>query len=936
MQRKQTLLLILPLIALYLSPAHAESCSDPMQPNMLPADGLNSFAVEQVFCDEFIDEQLNDQRWFKDIMHSLDHRVGHDQLNVEYDVTLGRRWSAFYDDHLDKTAFIMRDQNDRGVLIQRGILDSRTPDTDKDRGYTDPDDPFNVVNFGRGKLYTSFLKTFDTDATTSASTLNTDSKGYWRPGHFFEIRVNFGQMNMGGHRHSFWLMPATTQGYGGLSEVCGDDTKAVAADCKVENGVEIDIYEYEASPSSSRNKLYMKVLGGDAGKTTNNLSFHPPGVNYSDEYKSEVVVTPGFEHGLLNVDQWHTVGLYWGNDRLVWYLDGVPVVEDTKHVPTAPHYLLLTREMNSGVQKSKSASAIGTDYAKIPIDDGLAGENVGLRRNLEKLGRISENYQDLSLEGKDYVKTDYVRVWRINGELAPPVAPAGSTDASKGTVLVTGNIIELSNGNRFEARPVGSNKIVCEADDGPCQVAAGDYIVSDVDDGERYIISTDSELPVEKSVSEKNHVFILPRGQYYEIQSAEGDYESICKGTTRCLVKPGKYNVINHDQFDNPGPNGRIHRYNNWTVSDSIASSIYIDDNNVIVMPENGWFQVQQYPDFNQICEGVFECAVEPGQYVVINHWSDTRYEVNARNVAGEFNPIIGDRTLDLNDARSAMSIANAEDFYEVLRLLATARTKPDLRPSIADNLGTPTMDLGGVASVIINGEEFNYQVSRNCPGGGAVYLFTDTNMQFSLFDYYYDNCQFSIKQDMVYLPHEINGRYSNKKLANLEVSTRDYDMFVRINTKTVQMKGSLVTTSKDSNYRTIELSMPLLVVSTPSSAYTSYNVSVITEWERDNDTPIHLAKEHVTSRIRLSSFNTEKVNDLIRTEQPLELNDAKNSIIGGRLVVESGNTMGIEPVEGTNNEFTVTLQATTSTPERSRQVLMEGLRPAKSGILAR
>ncbi len=48
---------------------------------------------------------------------------------------------------------------------------------------------------------------------------------------------------------------------------------------------------------------------------------------------------------------------------------------------------------------------------------------------------------------------------------------------------------------------------------------------------------------------------------------------------------------------------------------------------NIITMPEDGWYQVQSAQDFSEICQGVTQCTVPDGEYIVINHTSGQRFE---------------------------------------------------------------------------------------------------------------------------------------------------------------------------------------------------------------------------------------------------------------------------------------------------------------------
>lgn len=105
---------------------------------------------------------------------------------------------------------------------------------------------------------------------------------------------------------------------------------------------------------------------------------------------------------------WHKIGLYWSSNKLVWFLDGYPVVEDTTTVPTVPHYLLLTREINSGVFDGRLSSCVS-------YDPGIRGENAALAQNLAELGtKNQDGTEDFGLSGRDHVVVDYVKVWSFS------------------------------------------------------------------------------------------------------------------------------------------------------------------------------------------------------------------------------------------------------------------------------------------------------------------------------------------------------------------------------------------------------------------------------------------------------------------------------------------------------------------------------------------
>ena len=105
----------------------------------------------------------------------------------------------------------------------------------------------------------------------------------------------------------------------------------------------------------------------------------------------------------FNIRQgYHTVGLLWLNDKLVWYVDGVEVQRDEIRVPQTPHYMIISREMNSGAmtqaQAREGEDDLIMDGPYRPWDYGLYAFNV---------------WRDRYKVNTDRAKIDYVRVWLV-------------------------------------------------------------------------------------------------------------------------------------------------------------------------------------------------------------------------------------------------------------------------------------------------------------------------------------------------------------------------------------------------------------------------------------------------------------------------------------------------------------------------------------------
>ena len=349
------------------------------------------------------------------------HRVPYVPDN-EYQ-NFGRRHSAFYSDFEEVNNSLVDGKLRQRAFIERGF----NIDPARNDSYSDPDgageEPNNNINFGNFKLYGAWIDTFAYDQKDSTNWVKKPilppeaPNKTFLPGTYFEIRVNFSHMKMHGHRHSFWLMPAT-DGEGNIP-VSGQTYDGVP-----ENGLEIDIYEHEHSTNANINDmLFMKSINGNTGDDTTMNDFTSiPGISLQGDHRTDVVVS-----GIH--DNWTTIGLLWTESELVWFVNGKAVVRDNDLVPQVPMYMILSRELNSGV---KSLSELGGDSIDVyangedddknltrPKDPGLTAVNVGTKDNLSKIDN-------------DYVEVDYIRVWSVDGRnndddgLASPTGLTGN------------------------------------------------------------------------------------------------------------------------------------------------------------------------------------------------------------------------------------------------------------------------------------------------------------------------------------------------------------------------------------------------------------------------------------------------------------------------------------------------------------------------------
>ena len=103
---------------------------------------------------------------------------------------------------------------------------------------------------------------------------------------------------------------------------------------------------------------------------------------------------------------------------------------------------------------------------------------------------------------------------------------------------------------------------------------------------------------------------------WYQVQRLD-DQQEVCGGGTACDVDPGEYIVINHDTGE---------RWESIVVGGAAATGPRVEGSRIL-LPSDGWYQVQSAVDFSTVCEGVQECNVSDGVYIIINHDTAERWE---------------------------------------------------------------------------------------------------------------------------------------------------------------------------------------------------------------------------------------------------------------------------------------------------------------------
>ncbi len=333
------------------------------------------------FQDEFegsgdLDVSSAERNWRFETMEDGLHRAGNTGLDAnghrieDWSSVKGKRWSAWYDRYNGANAY-----RDDGVLVMGGT-NSGEFDATRPIDYMDNGVP---TSYGTSKLYTAWIDTFSRKwvgpgglhVVDPESPARTFKYGY------FETRVSFSQMMTPGFRFSIWLMPAS-------SDAAGQDLLVSEAyDADGNNGVEIDLFEYEWISTHYESRIHFALLGGAAGSDTSTFDTNQLGISLHQGY--------------------HTIGLLWTADKLVWSINGMAVKEITNVdlIPDVYSYLILSREMNSGVKRPGVDNIDATDMVEewpyVPRDPGLYAKNVWEFRD-----RIPF----------DQALVDYVRIWQ--------------------------------------------------------------------------------------------------------------------------------------------------------------------------------------------------------------------------------------------------------------------------------------------------------------------------------------------------------------------------------------------------------------------------------------------------------------------------------------------------------------------------------------------
>jgi len=359
--------------------ASTSQCASPNHDRPVSADVPANWQL--TFSDEFdgngaLDVVSADRNWRFETMEDGLHRAGNSGMNEQgnlkesWQSPKGKRWSAWYDAYHQKNAY-----RQNGMLVMGGY-DSNEPDPTRPVSYMDEG---VLTRYGDSKLYTVWIDTFSRKwvGPGDRHIVDPSSPGKSFKYGYFETRISFSQMKTPGFRMSMWLMPASSDP-DGLELLTSN-----AYDNDGNNGVEIDIFEYEWISTEYENHINLALQGGAAGKVVENVNTAELSIDLHEGY--------------------HTIGLLWLPDKLVWMLNDQELmrVDDAVLIPDVYSYLILSREMNSGVKSEKLDNPQSDDAIEklpyVPHDPGLYARNIWAYRD-----KINE----------DKVLIDYVRVWQ--------------------------------------------------------------------------------------------------------------------------------------------------------------------------------------------------------------------------------------------------------------------------------------------------------------------------------------------------------------------------------------------------------------------------------------------------------------------------------------------------------------------------------------------
>lgn len=346
------------------------------KPNLQkPIDGTN---FKLINSDEFNGTKLDYNRWRHEKIDADSHgNMSQASIHAtgSYGITetgevkkgafpKGKRWGAWMNGHLDKTLYLKD-----GALHMTGYVSNEDDPTCANRQFHPYYDGFEGKQADcRKKVYTSWIDTFALTWSPDGMIPDPAEPQFSFRYGYVECKIDFSQMKTPGFRHSMWLMPAVDPDNPNRA------LKDVTYSGDASTGVEIDVWEFEPASRNARQKLLLKSIGGGSPtQSTTDMS----------------------KFGLDMMTGWHTIGVHWSKEFIKWYVDGILVQEEYGNSPEVAQYMMLTREINTGIGTKEDKPAAVRPYRN--NDQGLFASNAFC--HLDKIN-------------SDVVKVDYIRVWQ--------------------------------------------------------------------------------------------------------------------------------------------------------------------------------------------------------------------------------------------------------------------------------------------------------------------------------------------------------------------------------------------------------------------------------------------------------------------------------------------------------------------------------------------
>ena len=262
----------------------------------------------------------------------------------------------------------------------------------------------------------------------------------------------------------------------------------------------------------------------------------------------------------------------------------------------------------------------------------------------------------------DVAPGSYLVINHSTGQRFSDITVSGSSAPAVTGVTVSGSLVSWPDDGWYQLQTEDGSRNVCEGGTS-CEVESGRYVLINHTTGQRFTdivvgggssISTPSAPAAPSgSVAVTGNVISWPDDGWYQVQTADGS-RNVCNGGTSCEVSDGSYLLINHttgERFENIVVGGGSTAP--ASPSTPAAPSSGVDrvtvDGSTILLPDDGWYQIQNAETFASVCEGVLRCDVGAGTYFVINHSNGSRQTVSVGDAGISTPPSVDAETVQVN-----------------------------------------------------------------------------------------------------------------------------------------------------------------------------------------------------------------------------------------------------------------------------------------------